>query len=274
MSPAPDPALGGPAAPGTLSGAAAITGPSPTLGLNSELCGENFTEIEEKRRDIRSARLNKVKENQLTRKKMNEMRLIYAKSKRDEEKKKQFTNKFRLAPIKEDKEGEEGPGHQERILVSSPPGPPPVSRRSSVAPIVIRNRIQQRLTRESGGLYLKAIQELLEIGDAIRVSRSRERIGSVDSEEDGDSEDSSDVNKDTLHMFQHRLRQRKMSLSGVLEQSAAERSGFATLLINKLNQLLIEDDIEGEASDENIVGRRRVSAPPQLRIAEGGKTVC
>ena len=62
----------------------------------------------------------------------------------------------------------------------------------------------------------------------------------IDEDEDSDYESSDDGSCENFP-FEHRLKQRKMSLSGVLEQSAAERQGFAALLSHKLNLLLIEE---------------------------------
>ena len=114
-----------------------------------------------------------------------------------------------------------------------------------MAPIVIRNRIQQRLTRKD--LYFKAIQELLEIGDAYRVSRE---LSTMMRESDDDEYQiiSEEEEEEDCFPFLTRLKQRKMSLAGILEQSAAERAGFAALLAHKLNMLLMEDEIECEAS--------------------------
>ena len=140
-----------------------------------------------------------------------------------------------MASIKEDKEGEE------RVERSGDLTPRPSSgllrsRRASVAPMAVRNRLQQRLSRKD--LYFKAIQELLEIGDAYRVVK--EAMMTIDEDEDSDYESSDDGSCENFP-FEHRLKQRKMSLSGVLEQSAAERQGFAALLSHKLNLLLIEE---------------------------------
>ena len=66
-----------------------------------------------------------------------------------------------------------------------------------------------------------------------------------------------------------------MSLTGVLEQSAAERIGFAALLDQKLKRLLMEDDIEIEASfiiNGYVADRRNKdsdSAPPYLSSIQG-----
>ena len=62
-----------------------------------------------------------------------------------------------------------------------------------------------------------------------------------------------------------------MSLAGILEQSAAERGGFAALLSHKLNMLLMEDDIESEAShvsDRARMNYSRDSAPASLAFTE------
>ena len=143
-----------------------------------------------------------------------------------------------MAPIKEDKEGEE------RVERSGDLTPRPESgllrsRRASVAPMAVRNRLQQRLSRKD--LYFKAIQELLEIGDAYRVVK--EAMMTIDEDSDDDSSDDDSCDN---FPFEHRLKQRKMSLSGVLEQSAAERTGFAALLSHKLNLLLIEEQLDCE----------------------------
>ena len=141
-----------------------------------------------------------------------------------------------MAPIKEDKEGEE------RVEKSGDLSPRPSSgllrsRRASVAPMAVRNRLHQRLSRKD--VYFIAIQELLEIGDAYRVVK--EAMMTID--EDSDYESSDDDSCENFP-FEHRLKQRKMSLSGVLEQSAAERQGFAALLSHKLNLLLIEEQLD------------------------------
>lgn len=146
-----------------------------------------------------------------------------------------------LDPITEDKEGEEIAGENTPRVQSGLSR----SRRSSVAPIVIRNRLQQRLTRKD--LYFKAIQELLEIGDAYRVVKNAMSTISEDSD-DEEFEDSDDDDLYENYPFPKKLKQRKMSSYGLLEQSAAERAGFAALLTHKLNLLLIEDDIEQDAS--------------------------
>ena len=143
--------------------------------------------------------------------------------------------------------------------------------KAAVAPIVVKNRIQQRLTRISGSLYLKVVQELLEMGDAIRVSQ--ERLAR-DNENESDSElEEDDYNE--YYSSTYKLRQRKMSLTGVLEQSAAETFGFAALLEHKLNQLLIEDDIEPDASyliNRHVIETRKQvsdSAPPFFSSNKG-----
>ena len=171
-----------------------------------------------------------------------------------------------LAPITEDKEGEE----IAELLLTAPPAPTSLeSRRSSVAPIVIRNRIQQRLTRKD--LYFKAIQELLEIGDAYRVSRE---LSNMIRESDDEEYEiiSEDEEEEDCFPFLARLKQRKMSLAGILEQSAAERAGFAALLAHKLHLLLMEDEIECEASVVPTNRPRRSSsesAPAWLASGEG-----
>ena len=189
-------------------------------------------------------------------------------------------SRFRLAPIKEDREGEETKRTGEttfirdvaRIRANSPLPIPKIP----VAPFIVKNRIQQRLTRVSSNLYLKVIQELLEMGDAIRVSKERLAKGN-DNESDSEDEDD-DCNE--YYTFTDRLRQRKMSLTGVLEQSAAETMGFAALLDLKLKQLRMEDDIELEASyltNVNIQERRKQvsdSAPPYLSSNKGNKDPC
>ena len=143
-----------------------------------------------------------------------------------------------------------------------------------MAPIVIRNRIQQRLTRKD--LYFKAIQELLEIGDAYRVSRELSNMMRESDEDEGYeiiSEDDEEEEEEDCFPFLTRLKQRKMSLAGILEQSAAERAGFAALLALKLNMLLMEDEIECEASHVNNPARSSVeSAPAWLPSGwEGGE---
>ena len=142
-------------------------------------------------------------------------------------------NSFKpMAPIKEDTEGEETV-EKSGDITPRPSSGILRSRRASVAPLAVRNRMQQRLARKD--LYFKAIQELLEIGDAYRVVK--EAMMTID--ECSDDESSDDDSCENFP-FEHRLKQRKMSLSGVLEQSAAERTGFAALLSHKLNLLLIE----------------------------------
>ena len=170
-----------------------------------------------------------------------------------------------LAPITEDKEGEE----IAELLLTAPVAPSSLeSRRSSVAPIVIRNRIQQRLTRKD--LYFKAIQELLEIGDAYRVSRELSNMirESDDEEYEIISEDGEE--EEDCFPFLTRLKQRKMSLAGILEQSAAERAGFAALLAHKLNMLLMEDEIECEASHVPTFRTRRSSTESAPACLAGG----
>ena len=159
-------------------------------------------------------------------------------------------------------------------LIPKTPNP-----KTPVAPFAVKNRIQQRLTRVSSNLYLKVIQELLEMGDAIRVSRdqlARQNDNSSDSELENDYDDRDefyDINE--FYRFTDRLRQRKMSLNGVLEQSAAETMGFAALLSLKLQQLLIEDDIEQDAaqlSNKSVQEQRRQfsdSAPAYLNSHKG-----
>ena len=141
-----------------------------------------------------------------------------------------------------------------------------------MAPIVIRNRIQQRLTRKD--LYFKAIQELLEIGDAYRVSRELSNMMRESDEDEGYEIISEDEEEEEdCFPFLTRLKQRKMSLAGILEQSAAERAGFAALLAHKLNMLLMEDEIECEASYVSNPARSSVeSAPAWLPSGwEGGE---
>ena len=91
-----------------------------------------------------------------------------------------------MASIKEDKEGEE---MIERTgeLTPRPPSGLSVSRRASVAPMAVRNRLQQRLTRKD--LYFKAIQELLEIGDAYRVVKEAMRTIDEGSDDEDESSD-------------------------------------------------------------------------------------
>ena len=157
---------------------------------------------------------------------------------------------------------------RERIKRGNSPIP-----KAPVAPLIVRNRIQQRLTRVSSNLYLKVIQELLEMGDAIRVSKEKLAKRNESSSGSEFEDDYDDPNE--YYSFPERLRQRKMSLTGVLEQSEAERVGFAALLDQKLNQLMIEDDIELEASDVQdaikYVQPRSVSdsAPPILSFSKG-----
>ena len=191
-------------------------------------------------------------------------------------------SRFRLAPIKEDREGEETKRTGEttfirdvaRIRANSPLPIPKIP----VAPFIVKNRIQQRLTRVSSNLYLKVIQELLEMGDAIRVSKERLAKGNDNESDSEDEDDDDDCNE--YYTFTDRLRQRKMSLTGVLEQSAAETMGFAALLDLKLKQLRMEDDIELEASyltNVNKQERRKQvsdSAPPYLSSNKGNKDQC
>ena len=191
-----------------------------------------------------------------------------------------FYFRFRLAPIREDREGEENRRMAEASLkdnmrCGNSPIPKMHITKTPVAPFIIKNRIQQRLTRVSSNLYLKVIQELLEMGDAIRVSRDRLARGN-DNESDSEFEDEYD-DCDEFYRFTDRLKQRKMSLTGVLEQSAAETMGFAALLDLKLKHLLMEDDIELEAShlnDRSIRVKRKQfsdSAPPNLSTNRGDK---
>ena len=140
-----------------------------------------------------------------------------------------------------------------------------------MAPIVIRNRIQQRLTRKD--LYFKAIQELLEIGDAYRVSRELSNMIRESDDEEYEIISEDEEEEEDCFPFLTRLKQRKMSLAGILEQSAAERAGFAALLAHKLNMLLMEDEIECEASYVSNPARSSVeSAPAWLPSGwEGGE---
>ena len=206
----------------------------------------------------RSAMMNTIAINELQRRKH-----LQAKTNRGEERRRQ-RNFQALAPITEDREGEEIEREKNTEWHPlPPPDPTPLgSRRSSVAPIVIKNRLQKRLIRKD--LYFKAIQELLEIGDAYRVSRELTSIIS----------DSDDEEEDDLYdhfPFPNKLMQRKMSLAGILEQSAAERAGFAALLAHKLSLLLMEDEIESEASYVPGQERRRScsdSAPACLAMVQ------
>ena len=139
-----------------------------------------------------------------------------------------------------------------------------------MAPIVIRNRIQQRLTRKD--LYFKAIQELLEIGDAYRVSRELSNMIRESDDEEYEIISEDEEEEEDCFPFLTRLKQRKMSLAGILEQSAAERAGFAALLAHKLHLLLMEDEIECEASVVPSNRPRRSStesAPAWLTSGEG-----
>ena len=170
-----------------------------------------------------------------------------------------------LAPITEDKEGEE----IAELLLTAPVAPSSLeSRRSSVAPIVIRNRIQQRLTRKD--LYFKAIQELLEIGDAYRVSRELSNMIRESDDEEYEIISEDEEEEEDCFPFLTRLKQRKMSLAGILEQSAAERAGFAALLAHKLNMLLMEDEIECEASHVPTSRTRRSSTESAPACLAGG----
>ena len=237
------------------------------MKLIQKLLKEKEEEREERtlaRNRARSAVMDTVKKNEfLRRRKLNEQRLHQAKINREEQKREHLRSKktssnsifFKpLATITEDKEGEEIERSKFGDLSVLRPSSSR-SRRASVAPIVVRNRIQQRLTRKD--LYFKAIQELLEIGDAYQViKRSLSRISDC-SDEDDEYWSSSDEDDENLP-FRHKL-QRRMSLFGVLEQSNAERCGFAALLTQKLNLLLMEDDIEPDAS--YICGRSFSSNP-------------
>ena len=55
-----------------------------------------------------------------------------------------------------------------------------------------------------------------------------------------------------------------MSLSGVLEQSAAERTGFAALLSHKLNLLLIEVQREVNTRFDRFLFRTKLSVTPPV----------
>jgi hypothetical protein len=118
----------------------------------------------------------------------------------------------------------------------------------------------------SSNLYLKVIQELLEMGDAIRVSKERLARGNDDESDSEDQDEDDDCND--YYTFTDRLRQRKMSLTGVLEQSAA------------LLDLKLEDEIELEASYLKNVKmqerRKQVSdlAPPYLSSNRGNEDQC
>ena len=216
---------------------------------------EEKIEKDLERSRARSAMMNTIAHNELQRRKH-----LQTPSHPVEGRRRQ-TRKFpALAPITEDKEGEEmerekfAEFHRSHPTALTPLG----SRRSSVAPIVIKNRLQKRLIRKD--LYFKAIQELLEIGDAYRVSRE---VASIISESDDEEDDLYDHSP-----FPSKFLQRKMSLAGTLEQSAAERAGFAALLAHKLTLLLMEDEIESEAS--HVLGQERRSqsdsAPPCLAM--------
>ena len=65
-----------------------------------------------------------------------------------------------------------------------------------------------------------------------------------------------------------------MSLSGVMDQSAAERQGFASLLQEKLRHLLMEDEVGGglQYSGVQVTGRsaRRLVAPAHSGPGWGG----
>lgn len=116
-----------------------------------------------------------------------------------------------MAPIIEDKVGEEMEKCKAGDVTPTPYSPR--SRRSSVAPIVVRNRLHQRLNRKD--LYFKAIQELLEIGDAYRVIKNAMSTISEDSDDDTDSMDDLDDQCHETFPFEHKLKARKMSCSGI-----------------------------------------------------------
>ena len=90
-----------------------------------------------------------------------------------------------------------------------------------------------------------------------------------DEYEDSSDDDDNEAVHNILP-FSHKL-QRKMSLAGVMEQSAAERCGFAALLTQKLNILLMEDDIEPDAS---YVRARSCNFNPRRCSAESAPPHC
>lgn len=95
-------------------------------------------------------------------------------------------------------------------------------------------------------MYLSVIQQLLELGDARRKSWTS--WNSDDNSSGSSSSEDTEEEEDFHHLFPftNKLRSRKMSLSGVLDQSDVERRGFASLLRQKLERLRMEDDVESE----------------------------
>ena len=147
-----------------------------------------------------------------------------------------------LPPVKEDVEGEEMADGEQEWVKGRGQG-------THIADFVVHNRIWKQFGNT--GMYLAVIQQLLELGDARRKSWTSwnsddERSSSSSS---GDEEEE---NFYQIFPFTNRLRSRKMSLSGVLDQSDAERRGFAALLQLKLERLSIEDDVESEVGETRI----------------------
>ena len=210
-------------------------------------------ELEERRRQ-RSAVLQSIGSNEKQRK-LSANRITAAKRRREEEKRRQqkhhqvsqpidtillqLTQVIQpLPPVKEDVEGEEEmAGEHEWSRVR--PG-----QLTHIADFVVHSRIWKQFGNR--GMYLAVIQQLLELGDARRKSWTSWNSGdnSSTSCSSGDEEEE-DFNQ-LLFPFTNKLRSRKMSLSGVLDQSDAERRGFASLLHQKLERLSMEDDVESE----------------------------
>ena len=147
-----------------------------------------------------------------------------------------------LPPVKEDVEGEEMADGEQEWVKGRGQG-------THIADFVVHNRIWKQFGNT--GMYLAVIQQLLELGDARRKSWT-----SWNSDDERSSSSSSwdeeEENCYQLFPFTNRLRSRKMSLSGVLDQSDAERRGFAALLQLKLERLSIEDDVESEVGETRI----------------------
>ena len=139
-----------------------------------------------------------------------------------------------LPPVKEDVEGEEMAGEHEWSNRMRGQG-------THIADFVVHNRIWKQFGNT--GMYLAVIQQLLELGDARRKSWT-----SWNSDDDTSTSCSSgdEEEEDFYFPFTNKLRSRKMSLSGVLDQSDVERRGFASLLQQKLERLSMEDDVESE----------------------------
>ena len=216
-------------------------------------------ELEERRRQ-RSAVLQSIGSNEKQRK-LSANRITAAKRRREEEKRRQQkhhqviqpideysrngkslilmeTNQViqPLPPVKEDVEGEELAGEHEWSRMRGPG--------THIADFVVHNRIWKQFGNT--GMYLAVIQQLLELGDARRKSWT-----SWNSDDDTSSTScSSSGDEEEIFPFTNKLRSRKMSLSGVLDQSNAERRGFASLLQQKLERLSMEDDVESEVGQQ------------------------